>query len=151
MDTLFHFDIEAEQTDSHVLIHWSNPIVGFGSFDICMKTGMVHSDDVGKELTHKIIRDWLQPQTASTSKNFCHEIVEYECPLRDGTKGIFVSYVFKDEDTCEFDQTRICIVSRPNETIIQQGFFKQRMDNVYQARRYVKEYLTSAGVTVLQR
>lgn len=151
MDTLFHFDIEAEQTNSHVLIHWSNPIVGFGSFDICMKTGTVYADDAGKELTYKIIKDWLQPDTPSTSNTFCHEIVEYECPLKDGTKGIVVTYVFKNEDTCEYDQTRICIVSKDKDTIIHQGFLKQRMDNLYQARRYVKEYLTSAGVTVLQR
>lgn len=151
MDTLFKFDVHAECVDSHALLHWSNPIVGFGSFDICMKTGTVYADEVGKELTHKIIRDWLQPVTPSTSETLCHEIVEYNRQLMNGVTGTVVTYVFKDEDTSEYEKNRIIITSSHDETIIHQGFFKQRMDNVYQARRYVKEYLTSAGVTVLQR
>lgn len=151
MDTLFRFNVEAERVGSHVLINWSNPIVGFGSFDICTETGMVYSDEVGKELTYKIINDWLRPVTSSTKGATCHEIIEYDYVLKDGTKGIVVSYVFKNEDTSEFESNRIVIVSKTEETFVYQGILRHIMPNVYQARRYVKEYLSSAGITVLQR
>lgn len=150
MDTLFKFDVHAERVDSHALLHWSNPIVGFGSLDVCLETGTILTDEVNQDLTYKIIRDWLRPVTTPIDVTICHEIVEYERQIH-GVTGTVVTYVFKDEDTSEYEKNRIIITSSHDETIIHQGVFKQRMDNVYQARRYVKEYLTSAGVTVLQR
>lgn len=151
MDTPFKFKVEAERAGSHVLMHWDNPIVGFGSFDICTETGMVFCDDVGEQLAYKIINDWLRPLSKSTANQWCHERVEYNCTLDDGcSNGIVVTYVFKDEDTGEYDSNRIVIVSKNEETIIYQGVFKHTMPNIYQARRYVKDYLNCAGFTVLQ-
>ena len=151
MDNSFKFNVKAERAGSHVLIHWDNPIVGFGSFDICTETGMVFCDEVGKQLTYKIINDWLRPLSKSTANQLCHEQIEYDYILKDGSKGIVVTYVFNDGETGEYCRNRIVIVSKNEETIICQGLFKHTMPDVYQARRYVKEYLNSAGVTVLQR
>jgi hypothetical protein len=151
MEPIFKFNIEAERVGSHVLLHWDNPIVGFGSFDICTETGTVFCDEVGKELTYKIINDWLRPVNQYSALKICHEVVQYDYVLKDGTIGIVVSYVFKDEVTNDFERNQIVIVSKCDETTIYHGLFKQTFENIYVARRYVKEYLASCGVTVLQR
>ena len=146
----FKYDVSIDRVGSHLLVNWSNPIVGFGSFDICTESGMVFCDEICKEQAYKIINDWIRPVNCPSNegKVFCYEDIEY-----NHENGIVVTYIFKNEETGEYDRNKIVIVSNNKRgTLVYQGLFRyDELKSVYEAKRYVKEYLASCGITVLQR
>lgn len=147
----FKYDVDVERTGSHISVSWSNPIVGFSTFDVCTETGFIYADGISEHMAKSIMCDWLK--LASTGDAYPQRTyVETTFYDQYEDKRTIVLYSTFDEITQEFDKHHIVITSTSDTgAVILSGLFKHKMPNVYAAKRYVKDYLTSMGCCVLER
>lgn len=146
--TALKFNVDADMCYGHLVLDWSHPLCGFGKITICPNSGLTDDEEIGLNLTAKIISDWIKPYSKNKQTNHnssCRVETEY---LSD---RMVIAYVFRDENG-DYTRNKICIVSSDTDgTTIYNGLFKYKVDNIYAGKRLVREYLKSSGCEVLDR